>query len=319
MHKYKVGIVGATADIAAAHIDAIDCLDNFVLSAVCDLNIDKLTTRFGNRLDILQTTDYQELLNADDIDVIVLCTPNHLHIPIALDALKANKHVLCEKPMAVGIHECDLIMQATQNSSATFVVSYHFQFFPEVQYLKNHLSSFAQISKFRFESSEHLGVGKPWNFRKNIGGVWLDWAPNVLSVLRQIITPTELFSYEIHNAKLSSYFDMDIETRADIELTINSIPGELHIDWEANENVFVARSTFWDEAGVNIELDHATNQMHVNGEMVYDGIDTRYRDVYEDFVNRIISASSNVSDAIFETRLICDVFSESTQGTSVSI
>ncbi|MFT5716944.1 MAG: putative dehydrogenase [Oleiphilaceae bacterium] len=311
MHKYKVGVVGATADIAAAHIDAIDFLDNFVLSAVCDLNLDELTARFGNRPDIFQTTDYRDLLKTQEVDVVVLCTPNHLHIPIALDALKANKHVLCEKPMAMGMPECDSIMHATKNSPATFIVSYHFQFFPEVQYLKNHLSSFAQISKFRFESSEHLGVGKPWNFRKNIGGVWLDWAPNALSVLRQIITPTELTSYEIRNAKLSSCFDMDIETRADIELSINNVPGEFHIDWEANKNVFVARSTFWDQAGANIELDHASNRMYVNGEMVYEGIDTRYRDVYKELVNRIVSASSNISDAVFETRLICDVFSES--------
>lgn len=312
MDKYKVGIVGATADIAGAHIDAIDFLDDFVLSAVCDLNLDELTTRFGNRPNILQTTDYRDMLNTHGVDVVVLCTPNHLHIPIALEALKANKHVLCEKPMAVSMPECDLIRQAIKNSSATFVVSYHFQFFPEVQYLKKHLSSFAPIAKFRFESSEHLAVCKPWNFQKHIGGVWLDWAPNALSVLRQIITPTELFSYEIRNAKLSSCFDMDIETRADIELAINNIPGELFIDWEANENVFIARSTFWDEAGVNIALDHATNRMYVNSEMVYEGIDARYRDVYQNLVNRIESASSNISDAVFETRLICDVFSEST-------
>ena len=310
MHKYNVGIIGATADIAAAHIDAIDFLDDFVLSAVCDLNLDELTARFGNRPDILQTTDYWQILNAHDIDAVVLCTPNHLHIPVALDALKANKHVLCEKPMAVGMNECDSILRATQNSSATFVVSYHFQFFPEVQYMKEHLSSFAQISKFRFESSEHLGVGKPWNFRKNIGGVWLDWAPNALSVLRQIITATELSCYEIRNAKLSSCFDMDIETRADIELTINNIPGELFINWEANENVFVARSTFWDEAGAKIELDHATNRMYINGDIAYQGIDARYRDVYKDFTNKIASASSNISDAVFETSLICEVFSE---------
>jgi hypothetical protein len=91
---------------------------------------------------------------------------------------------------------------------------------------------------------------------------------------------------------------------------INNIPGELLIDWEADENIFVAISTFWDESGVKIELDHATNQMYVNGEMVYQGIDTRYRDVYNELINRITSASSNISDADFETKLICEVFSQ---------
>jgi len=76
-------------------------LDDFVLSVVCDLNLDELTARFGNRPDILQPTDYRDILNAHEVDVVVLCTPNHLHIPIALDVLKANKHVLCKKPMAV--------------------------------------------------------------------------------------------------------------------------------------------------------------------------------------------------------------------------
>ncbi|MFT5528788.1 MAG: putative dehydrogenase [Alteromonadaceae bacterium] len=310
MQKYNVGIIGATADIANAHIDAIDFLDDFILTAVCDLNVDELATRFNSRTDVLQTTDYQVLINSEAVDLVILCTPNHLHIPMALDALRANKHVLCEKPMAISIAECDAIIQAIKDSLATFVVSYHFQFFPEVQYLKKHLPSFAPIAKFRFESSEDLGVCKPWHFEKNIGGVWLDWAPNALSVLRQIISPTELSSFEIKNIEFSSCFDMAIETRANIELTINNIPGELLIDWEADENIFVAISTFWDESGVKIELDHATNQMYVNGEMVYQGIDTRYRDVYNELINRITSASSNISDADFETKLICEVFSQ---------
>src|SRR5256885_15596342 len=49
--------------------------------------------------------DYSELLEQPDIDAVVIAVPNHLHAPITLDALKARKHVLLEKPMATNARD----------------------------------------------------------------------------------------------------------------------------------------------------------------------------------------------------------------------
>jgi len=50
------------------------------------------------------TTSYQDLLEREDIDIINCCTPNYLHRDILVSALKAGKHVYCDKPLAINLH-----------------------------------------------------------------------------------------------------------------------------------------------------------------------------------------------------------------------
>lgn len=59
-------------------------------------------------------TDYHELLNRKDVEVIDICTPANLHAKMAIDAIEAGKHVLCEKPMATSLAEADRIIAAAE-------------------------------------------------------------------------------------------------------------------------------------------------------------------------------------------------------------
>ena len=69
------------------------------LKTVCDVNEAK-ATETANKFSIEQTCkDYREMLEDEEIDVIDICTPPFLHVPIIKDALQANKHVICEKPL----------------------------------------------------------------------------------------------------------------------------------------------------------------------------------------------------------------------------
>nr|WP_321235302.1 Gfo/Idh/MocA family oxidoreductase [uncultured Psychroserpens sp.] len=308
---FTVGLIGALADISDAHLDAITTNPYFSLKAVCDTNEQKLQNKFNALKNVCLTTDYNTLLEDDEINTIVICTPNHLHASMTIEALKANKHVLCEKPMTISTEESTLVLKAMEASSGILVVSYHFEFFPEVQFLKQELSRFSPIKRFHFISSEHLSLtsGKEWNFVKHSGGVWLDWAPNALSVLKKIITENDNSnSFKILDAKLNSVLKLDIETNVSVKLILNHIEGELHIDWEANKGTFVAQTIFWDEKNTKITLDHATNCIYVDDKKIWNGNDSRYRDVYKDFSERITSKSSNIKSALFHNKLIDAVF-----------
>ncbi|MDR2115217.1 MAG: Gfo/Idh/MocA family oxidoreductase [Planctomycetaceae bacterium] len=66
----------------------------------------------GNRIKIDTYKDYRKILDRKDIDIVSICTPDHWHTKIAIEALQAGKHVYCQKPLTLTIEECQKIRAA---------------------------------------------------------------------------------------------------------------------------------------------------------------------------------------------------------------
>jgi predicted dehydrogenase len=75
----------------------------------------------------------EELVEANDIDVVHLCTPNHLHEPLALKALAAGKHVVCEKPVALDLAGAQRIAEAAAAADRVVAVPFVYRFHPTVR------------------------------------------------------------------------------------------------------------------------------------------------------------------------------------------
>ena len=69
-------------------------------------------------------TDYRELLARDDVDAVVIGIPTRFHAEAAVQALQAGKHVLCEKPLARTLEECDAIAAAARESGRVFQIAF---------------------------------------------------------------------------------------------------------------------------------------------------------------------------------------------------
>src|SRR5260370_145164 len=109
-----VGVIGA-GGIVRRHAVAYRCLPEFArLVAVADL--DESRANAAKREHGFQETytDYRDLLSRDDIAIVSICTPPHVHAPVVIDALNAGKHVLCEKPMARTLEEADQEIEAAE-------------------------------------------------------------------------------------------------------------------------------------------------------------------------------------------------------------
>ena len=98
--KMKIGIIGS-GTIGSVHADAYKKVADADLVAMCDILPDRLAEKAKRHGVPLQYTDYHELLANPEILGVSICVPNHLHAPIAIDAFKAGKHVMLEKPMAM--------------------------------------------------------------------------------------------------------------------------------------------------------------------------------------------------------------------------
>jgi predicted dehydrogenase len=82
------------------------------------------------------TQDYRDVMARDDIDAVVIATPNNLHREIALAAFEAGKHVLCEKPLALNAEEAREMLDAAEASGKVHMTAFTYEFIPAVRYLK---------------------------------------------------------------------------------------------------------------------------------------------------------------------------------------
>jgi predicted dehydrogenase len=102
----KVGLIGAGGIVRGAHLNpGWLAVPDAEVVAVCDIH-EPTATKLAADFKIAKTfTDFNDLLKLKEIDCVDICTPNKFHTPAVLAALKAGKHVLCEKPLAVSTAE----------------------------------------------------------------------------------------------------------------------------------------------------------------------------------------------------------------------
>lgn len=133
VHQLRAGVIG-TGFIGPVHIEALRRLGVQVV-ALCDLP-DRVRAA-ADRLGIPQAFgDYRELLRAPDVDVVHIASPNRYHCEMALAALKAGKHCVCEKPLAMNTRETTRIVKLAQTAGTVFAVNYNVRFYPAVLQLR---------------------------------------------------------------------------------------------------------------------------------------------------------------------------------------
>lgn len=92
--------------------------------AVCDIVPEK-AERFAKENNIpYWYTDYKELLKRPDIDIVSICTPSGLHCEIAVEAAKARKHILCEKPIEITLEKADRMIESALSANVKLGVAF---------------------------------------------------------------------------------------------------------------------------------------------------------------------------------------------------
>ncbi|GMV97599.1 MAG: hypothetical protein AMXMBFR83_19560 [Phycisphaerae bacterium] len=91
--------------------------------------------------DIRPTSDWKEIVNDPQIDLVDICAPTFLHRDIAVAALQAGKSVLCEKPMALSVEQCDEMLAAAAASRGKFMIAQCIRFWPEYVLLREAVRS----------------------------------------------------------------------------------------------------------------------------------------------------------------------------------
>lgn len=133
---FNVAVVGC--GIGGAHISEGYATnpDKYRVQALCDLDparMAPIAKEFGIRDCV---TDFDSLLIRDDIDIIDICTPPMLHFPMVMAALKAGKHVICEKPLVGSLAQVDAVMAQEKVSKGLLMPIFQYRFANGIQQVK---------------------------------------------------------------------------------------------------------------------------------------------------------------------------------------
>lgn len=140
---------------------------------------------------------WQDLLADDEIDAVYIATPVHLHAEQTIAAAEAGKQVLCEKPMALNLDDCDRMIAACETQQVTLGVAYYRHFYPVIDAIKGIIASdevgrivMAQLNAFEW-SDPQLGAPRDWFIRQDLsgGGPMMDFGCHRIEVLQNILGP----------------------------------------------------------------------------------------------------------------------------------
>lgn len=132
----RVGVLGLGSIAQVVHLPVLSELAHVHLAAVCDVDDAKAKTiasRFG--IPRVFRTD-EDVFAADDLDAVVIATPNHLHAEQAQAALSAGKHVLLEKPIGLDPEEARAVLRAAERAGRTLMVAMNHRYRPDTLALK---------------------------------------------------------------------------------------------------------------------------------------------------------------------------------------
>ena len=134
MNKVKFAIIGC-GRIAQRHAEHIVKFGELV--AVCDNVVEKAKALSQNHGGVNYYTELSNLFQKEkDIDIVSICTPNGLHATHAIEALKNGFNVLCEKPMAINVHDCGEMIKAAEKANKRLFVIKQNRFNPPVEAVK---------------------------------------------------------------------------------------------------------------------------------------------------------------------------------------
>lgn len=189
--KINVGIVGL-GFMAATHVKAYRKISNARIAAICNpsgRHLDGDLSRAGGnlggddavRLDMREVKafkDYAAMLADPEIELIDICAPTVAHVSLAVAALQAGKHVLCEKPLARTVEQAQQIVSAAKTAKGFFMPAMCLRFWPEWHWLKCAIADdwYGEIFGARFRRvAEAPGWGQN-NFLdgQNSGGALFD-------------------------------------------------------------------------------------------------------------------------------------------------
>jgi len=169
-------------------------------------------------------TTWQELITSDEIDLVSICTPPHLHKEIAVAALQAGKHVICEKPTALNVGEAEAMLAAAQAAPGQLaIVDHELRFHPQRLHMRQLIKEgyVGSVLHAHFDrlGSERLNPAAPWTWWSDAdrgGGMLGGVGSHLIDLARWMVGRIESLTAQL---QIGHLFRTDPQTGAERPVT----------------------------------------------------------------------------------------------------
>jgi len=236
MDKLRIGVLGTGIIIREFHMLCLQNNPRADVVAAGNLHtesLERLVKQFGIPK---AYTDFAAMARDPDIDAVIIGLPNSLHAPVTVQMLEAGKHVLCEKPMAITVAECEQMIEARERSGRKLMIAHMWRFDREIRWLRDLVASGTLGRVFKVKSHAiWLYEGPPldrWFVQRRLagGGALADMGIHSMDTLRFVLggaRPTKVF------ADIGTHFqDIELEDTATLLLEFEGgIAGLIEAGW----------------------------------------------------------------------------------------
>ena len=264
MAIHKLGIIGY-GGMGSYHHTRLPKPDNVRYVAACDISPAR---RELAKTDGLATYENSiDLLNDPAVEAVLIATPNHLHFPMAKEALERGKHVICEKPATLTAAEFKHLMDVAKEKNLLLTCHQNRRMDKDFVIIQKLIRSGELGKVFRVENRVEgsRGIADTWRRKKEFGGGMLyDWGAHLIDQIL-LLTPgvvTSVFMRQQHliasdaddNFRLELEFDTGLSALVEVG-TCNFI---MHPLWYVLGTKGSAQIDYWDLSGKVVNLVNET-------------------------------------------------------------
>ena len=243
IEKTRVAIIGLGGIVQLVHLPNLLKMNNVKVTAVAEINKNRLNT-IADKFNIEERyTDYKELLAKSDAEAVIIATPTHLHKETAIASLKAKKDILVEKPLARTFAETKPIIDASKKSKNKIMVGMNLRYRPDAMILRSLISAdeigepfYIKCGWIRRQSS-----GEKWFTKKEEsgGGVIID-----LSILLLDLS-LWLLNYPVVSTVSTQNFSMNTRTVEDSSISMLRCKNNALITLETSWSLPLEKDLFY--------------------------------------------------------------------------
>ncbi len=226
--KLGIGVVGY-GYWGPKLVRAFGRVANCRVRAVVDRNPAQLARSRSDYPDVRCANDYGGLIDDPDVQAIAIATPSSTHYALAATALKAGKHVLVEKPLAVSVRDAEHLVELSENNDCRLMVDHTYLFTGAVERIRQ-LVDAGELGDILYFDSTRINLGL---FQHNVNVIW-DLAPHDLSILLHVVDkkPVAVSALGVSHAGTG------LENLAYLTLTFaDNTLAHFHVNWLAPRKV----------------------------------------------------------------------------------